>query len=149
MCILKGAYIRESSFTWNVELPSQYRYKPCWLGSNSFALHRQSTNVDVLRTCEQRGPRTEKTEPDLVSLAFRDQLVVLPFIRCFFAANRTCEKTDILRTVQRRVKYREREHRRKVFRKKHFRDCKAERIYFLLFFADKTLRDAIHFLIFL
>lgn len=84
MCVPKGARKSERSnmkrWTLGVNIVTPRR-----LGSNSFALYRRlSTNVATWLRAKQRGPRTEKTEPDLVSLAFRDRLVVLFFLRCFF-----------------------------------------------------------------
>ncbi|TGZ48511.1 hypothetical protein DBV15_07066 [Temnothorax longispinosus] len=76
---------------------------------------RRGTNADV-STCEQRGPRTEKTEPDLVSLAFRDRLVVLSFFRCFFTVDRiparVRKRISYTDGPETRVKYRERERAR-------------------------------------
>lgn len=154
MCVRKG--VRKSErFRMERWIPGVNIVTPRRLGSNSFALYVQTTEYKCGHSYvrNKRGPRTE---PDLVSLAFRDRIVVLSFLRCSFIVDRdrrgACEKTDILwaRSRDACVKYRGREQRRKKFSVESIsaRFQRRSDLFPLSFFFLIYERDAVRFSIF-
>lgn len=118
---------------------------PRWLGSDSFALHRRVQ----MWTCEQRGPQYGKDGFGIASLS-RSAAHRASFPSLFRRprlSHSACEKTDILRTVQRNVWNIARANTGEKFSVESISArsrCRSDLFpFFLFFFADlMRLRDA-------